>query len=278
MRIRRELSDRLRRLSPVSQLPVRERIPTGGAPKTVGDKPPPLAHTGDQGGVPAVRHENNSVGDVVHDGAELHQAVLAVLRPAILVGDLPLGIRLIEEEVASHLGVSRGPVREALGILRDEGLVTIAARRGAVVVGLTPADIDDLYDLRIVLECHAIRRAAANVRDADIEYLRGLDAGMVALAPTETVASPDVAFHRHLMLLARQERLRSAWERIAGIIGGLLSVTDGQRPDLVLHSHLIDALVSGDGDTAAAILHVHIRNAHRIMREVLSSRMEVETR
>ena len=278
MRIRRELSDRLRRLSPVPQLPVRERIPTGGAPKTVGDKPPLLAHTGDQGGVPAVRHENNSVGDVVHDGAELHHAVLAVLRPAILVGDLPLGIRLIEEEVASHLGVSRGPVREALGILRDEGLVTIAARRGAVVVGLTPADIDDLYDLRIVLECHAIRRATANVRDADIEYLRGLDAGMVALAPTETVASPDVAFHRHLMLLARQERLRSAWERIAGIIGGLLSVTDGQRPDLVLHSHLIDALVSGDGDTAAAILHVHIRNAHRIMREVLSSRMEVETR
>lgn len=278
MRIRRELSDRLRRLSPVPQLPVRECIPTGGAPKTVGDKPPLLAHTGDQGGVPAVRHENNSVGDVVHDGAELHHAVLAVLRPAILVGDLPLGIRLIEEEVASHLGVSRGPVREALGILRDEGLVTIAARRGAVVVGLTPADIDDLYDLRIVLECHAIRRATANVRDADFEYLRGLDAGMVALAPTETVARPDVAFHRHLMLLARQERLRSAWERIAGIIGGLLSVTDGQRPDLVLHSHLIDALVSGDGDTAAAILHVHIRNAHRIMREVLSSRTGLETR
>lgn len=194
------------------------------------------------------------------------------------MGDLPPGIRLIEEEVASHLGVSRGPVREALGILRDEGLVTIAARRGAVVVGLTPADIDDLYDLRIVLECHAIRRATANVCDADIEYLRGLDAGMVALAPTETVASPDVAFHRHLILLARQERLRSAWERIAGIIGGLLSVTDGQRPDLVLHSHLIDALVSGDGDTAAAILHVHIRNAHRIMREVLSSRTGLETR
>ncbi len=278
MRIRRELSDRLRRLSPGPQLPLRELIRTGGAPETAGDKPPLLVHTGDQGGVPAVRHENNSVGDVVHDGAELHHAVLAVLRPAILVGDLPPGIRLIEEEVASHLGVSRGPVREALGILRDEGLVTIAARRGAVVVGLTPADIDDLYDLRIVLECHAIRRATANVRDADIKYLRGLDAGMVALAPTETVASPDVAFHRHLMLLARQERLRSAWERIAGIIGGLLSVTDGQRPVLVLHSHLIDALVSGDGDTAAAILHVHIRNSHRIMREVLSSRTGLETR
>ena len=274
MRIRRELSDRLSRLSPGPQLPARDVIPIVLEAETAGDQPPVLVHTGDPQVVPTVGHESNAVGDVAHDGAELHHAVLAVLRPAILVGDLPPGIRLIEEEVAAHLGVSRGPVREALGILRDEGLVTTAARRGAVVVGLTPQDIDDLYDLRIVLECHAIRRATANVRDADIEYLRGLDAGMVALARIETVASPDVAFHRHLILLARQERLRSAWERIAGIVGGLLSVTDGQRPDLVLHSHLIDALASGDGDTASAILNVHIRNAHRIMRGVLSSRSE----
>ena len=277
MRIRRELSERLRRLSPGAQSPTGGNYSTVSGTETDGDQPPILDHSSDQLVVPAVRHESNSAGDVVHDGSELHNTVLAVLRPAILVGDLPAGIRLIEQEVAAHFGVSRGPVREALGILRDEGLVTIASRRGAVVVGLTPKDIDDLYDLRIVLECHAIRRATVNVRDADIEYLRGLDAGMVARAPVETVASPDIAFHRHLISLARQERLSSAWERIAGIIGGLLTVTDGKRPDLVLHSPLVNALVSGDGDTAAAVLHVHIRNAHQIMRDVLSSRTGGET-
>ena len=272
MRIRRELSDRLRRLSPGPQLPVPELLSTSVAPETVGDNPPVLAHDCEQRVVSAKRNGNNTVGEVVHDGGELHHSVLAVLRPSILMGDLPHGMRLIEEEVAAHLGVRRGPVREALGILRDEGLVTIASRRAAVVIGLTPEDIDNLYDLRIVLECHAIRRAVAHVTEADIGYLRALDAGMVVRAPTEPVASPDVAFHRRLMLLARQERLRSAWERIAGIIGGMLSVTDGRRPDQVLHSHLIDALISGDRDTCVAVLHIHIRNAHGIMREVLSAR------
>ena len=217
MRIRRELSDRLRRLSPGPQLPVPELLSTSVAPETVGDNPPVLAHDCEQRVVSAKRNGNNTVGEVVHDGGELHHSVLAVLRPSILMGDLPHGMRLIEEEVAAHLGVRRGPVREALGILRDEGLVTIASRRAAVVIGLTPEDIDNLYDLRIVLECHAIRRAVAHVTEADIGYLRALDAGMVVRAPTEPVASPDVAFHRRLMLLARQERLRVT---VHGVMAG----------------------------------------------------------
>jgi DNA-binding GntR family transcriptional regulator len=257
MRVRRELSDRLRRLGPL--------------------RPPPASafdyfpYHGD-GEVPSAVSvgSNDGEGDAHTYGAELHQAVLAVLRPAILVGDLPDGIRLIEEEVAAHLGVSRGPVREALGILRDEGLVSIAPRRGAVVTGLRPNDIDDLYDLRIVLECHAIRRAANSVGPADVAYLRSLDAKMVAASVP--FAPTDVAFHRHVLVLARQERLLAAWERIAGIVGGLLAVTDTSRPDLVRHASLIAALEEHDGETAAAMMHLHIRNAHRIMRGVLSAR------
>lgn len=265
MRVRRELSDRLRRLAAL--------------------RPPAAAGFDDHAwpGVPGVALEAMPPVDILDarslvegdpgsngHGPELHLAVLALLRPAILVGDLPAGIRLIEEEVAAHLGVSRGPVREALGILRDEGLVTIAPRRGAIVTGLTAQDIDDLYDLRIVLECHAIRRAVATVGPDDIAYLRDLDSQMVSGAGS--FATTDVAFHRHVLVLARQERLRAAWDRIAGIVGGLLSVTDTSRPDLVRHANLIAALEEGDAETAAATLHLHIRNAHKIMRGVLASR------
>lgn len=257
MRVRRELSDRLRRLGPLRPLAA-----------TAFDYHP--YHSDGEAHPGAEASPNDGEGDANAHGAELHQAVLAVLRPAILVGDLPDGIRLIEEEVAAHLGVSRGPVREALGILRDEGLVTIAPRRGAVVTGLRPTDIDDLYDLRIVLECHAIRRAATTVGPADVAYLRRLDATMVSASGP--FAPTDVAFHRHVLVLARQERLLAAWERIAGIVGGLLAVTDTSRPDLVRHANLIAALEEHDGDTAAAMMHLHIRNAHRIMRGVLALR------
>lgn len=270
MRVRRELSDRLRRLGPLRPppAPALEHLPyhgDGPAP-AFPDSPAEAQATGQGAG--AFPHDSN--GDHHANGVELHHAVLALLRPAILIGDLPNGIRLIEEEVAAHLGVSRGPVREALGILRDEGLVTIAPRRGAVVTGLRPDDVDDLYDLRIVLECHAIRRAAKEAGPRDLAYLRGLDAMMVAAS--RPFAPTDIAFHRHVLVLARQDRLLAAWERIAGIIGGLLAVTDTSRPDLVRHANLIAALEERDGDAAAAMMHLHIRNAHRIMRGVLASR------
>jgi DNA-binding GntR family transcriptional regulator len=257
MRVRRELSDLLRHLGSVrpASSTAFEYHPCHGD----SDAPPNIDGFVNEGDGVSGAH-----------GTELHLAVLAVLRPAILVGDLPDGIRLIEEEVASHLGVSRGPVREALGILRDEGLVMIAPRRGAIVTGLRPDDIDDLYDLRIVLECHAIRRAAAAISSADVAYLRRLDGAMVSAR--RPFAPTDIAFHRHILVVARQERLLAAWERIAGIVGGLLAVTDTQRPDLVRHANLIAALEDHDGETASALMHIHIRNAHRIMRGVLAAR------
>ena len=138
------------------------------------------------------------------------------------------------------------------------------------MTGLRPEDIDDLYDLRIVLECHAIRRGATAVGATDVAYSSHLDATMAAA--TGPFAPTDVAFHCHVLVLARQERLLAAWERIAGIVGGLLAVTDTSRPDLVHHANLIAALEEHDGETAVAMMHLHIRNAHRIMRSVLASR------
>jgi DNA-binding GntR family transcriptional regulator len=281
MRIRRELSEQLNRLG-ASRPPFASAFdyhPYHGVGEVSraqdGSASPALEYSDNHAKAanppgPLSRRGRLSDGEVHAQGAQLHHAVLAVLRPAILVGDLPEGIRLIEEEIAAHLGVSRGPVREALGVLRDEGLVSIAPRRGAVVTGLHPNDIDDLYDLRLVLECHAIRRAAVDVGPADLTYLRQLDATMVAA--TGPFAPTDIAFHRHVLVLAKQERLLAAWERIAGIIAGLLAVTDTSRPDLVRHANLIAALEEHDGETAAAMLHLHIRNAQKIMRGVLAAR------
>ncbi len=83
-----------------------------------------------------------------------------VIREAIIDGRLAPGQRLKEEELARELGISRTPVREALLILESEGLVESIPKRGATVRSYAVDDLDDLYQLRALLEGYAARRAA----------------------------------------------------------------------------------------------------------------------
>src|SRR5437867_8366947 len=90
-------------------------------------------------------------------------AATEVIRQAILDGRLEPGRRLKEEELARELGISRTPVREALLVLQAEGLVDAAPNRGAVVRAHDAVDLDDLYQLRALLEGYAARRAASRI-------------------------------------------------------------------------------------------------------------------
>src|SRR5712691_6146739 len=99
-------------------------------------------------------------------------AAAELIREAILDGRLQPGERLKEERLARELGISRTPVREALLILQGEGLVEASPNRGATVRTHDADDLDDLYQLRALLEGFATRRAAARVTDEALERLR----------------------------------------------------------------------------------------------------------
>ena len=205
-------------------------------------------------------------------GQELPQRVVGTLRPAILSGQLPRGLRLIEEELAAQLGVSRGPVREALLLLAQEQLVTLRPRRGATVVGVTERDIRELYDLRLVLESRAAELASANARPDDVDYLTGLSERLeerVRGAQLDALSAVDILFHRHLLVMANQQRLRAAWERLAGILEALLTITDSSRPHDVRHRAIVQALEARDAGAAQEALRVHISRAEEIMVGVL---------
>jgi DNA-binding GntR family transcriptional regulator len=206
------------------------------------------------------------------DGQELSGRVVRTLRPAILSGELPRGMRLIEEEIAARLGVSRGPVREALAILQHEGLVTVQPRRGATVVGVTERDIRELYGLRLLLETHAAELAAVNARPEDVEYLAGLSDRLSERARgarLDTLSAVDIVFHRHLFVMANQRRLRTAWEGLAGILEALLTITDSNRPRDVRHDYVVQALRDQDPGMARDALRLHIGRAQAIMIDVL---------
>src|SRR5437868_9162498 len=116
-----------------------------------------------------------AVPRILHERAQLVRnasaAATELIREAIVDGRLPPGQRLKEEELARELGISRTPVREALLILQAEGLVDAAPNRGAVVRSHDADDLEDLYQLRALLEGYAARRAATNIPEAAVTEL-----------------------------------------------------------------------------------------------------------
>src|SRR5262245_8309178 len=96
----------------------------------------------------------------------------AVLREMVLDGRLAPGQRLNEVELAAALGISRGPLREAIQRLASEGLLTTISHHGAYVRKIDGAELRELYEFRVAVETHAVRLAATRVSQADLDGLR----------------------------------------------------------------------------------------------------------
>jgi DNA-binding GntR family transcriptional regulator len=151
--------------------------------------------------------------------------VLERLRALILTGEYGPEERLIEEQLAERLGVSRTPVRQALTMLEAEGLVEIAPNRGATVCSFSTEDVWDIYDLRAVLEGHAARRAAGRIERVELERLRELVGEMEGLAgrfedheeEIRTLVKLNQEFHWTIVEASRNRRLRRLINRTVEI-------------------------------------------------------------
>src|SRR5512136_2843678 len=96
------------------------------------------------------------------DRTDLTERTYAVLKDRILTRRMEPGARVSVPEVASALGVSRTPVNDALKRLANEGLVEIVPRRGTFVTGLTASDVSELFDIRLLIEAHAVEAIVAS--------------------------------------------------------------------------------------------------------------------
>src|SRR5271170_4446212 len=111
---------------------------------------------------------------------------------------LPPGTELSEVALSRELSVSRGPIREAMGRLAAEGLVTVRPRRGAEVRSLTPTELIDAYQVREALEVMAVRLAVPRITKSDLARLDELVTSMAEFARNDQVAeffAANVAFH-----------------------------------------------------------------------------------
>lgn len=195
----------------------------------------------------------------------LAKIVAERIRDAIIFGTLGLGESVSEERLASTLGVSRTPVREALTLLQLQGLVDIIPQRGSFVFKPTQADIEELCEFRAMVETGALRLALVKNQ---AETIRDLQAAQDALEQAEqkndwvTAARADADFHAALFKYCGNRPLVNAYDLIAGRIGAARFFArrsgTSKRKTGDEHTAIIEAMKRNKAEAAVTLLTEHI--------------------
>lgn len=202
------------------------------------------------------------------DTRTLRENVTEILRWAIIDGSLAPGAELNQAQMAEKLGISRGPLREALAQLEQEGLIRNVPYKGVYVTPFTVRYVEELYSIRAVLESFALTRGMERLRAEDVKVLKQYVDEMREAARAEQrerLVELDLRFHRHLVAMADHELVLNIWNRLE--IGVLRCLHTRHRiyRDLeeVVGSHpaLVEAIEEGNVMRAKQILHDHILEA-----------------
>lgn len=201
------------------------------------------------------------LGDEVYDA----------LRDAILSGSLEEGSRIGEVEFAESLKVSRGPLREALGLLRQDGLVQIDRHRGAVVTTLSVRDAEEIYSLRTAIEQLAARRVIEFGTDDDLARMRDTVQGIEVAAQGQgdpDLFRLDIQFHDQLLEASRHERINSVWRGLRSQTSLLLlrrtreHLLEYRALAAREHEEILDAIDAKDTPLVMSKLEDHMSSAY----------------
>ena len=197
----------------------------------------------------------------------LRDVVFQTLRGAILKGDLKPGERLMELQLASKLGVSRTPIREAIRMLEQEGLAVTIPRKGAEVAKMTEKDMEDVLQIRLSLEALAVRLSCENITPAALKELK------VAMEDFEEktksgqfveMAKADVKFHEILYKASNnpklQQLLSNLREQMYRYRVEYLKREDAHETLLAEHERIIETIEKRDKEEAMKAVSRHIDN------------------
>lgn len=202
----------------------------------------------------------------------LSEAAAERIREAIQDGVYRQGERLSDSRIATELGVSRGSIREALKLLQSDGIVVQKAHRGTYVMSPTADDILGACEVRVALECHAVRMLAAAQPPADVSRLRRLvDEIEKALADGDqaTVSRLDRDFHEIICLLGAHPRVREVFLResvpMLGFFGADAEAFQPLSEMVVELGPLTDCMEEGRWEEAVRLMEAHLRRAAHVM-------------
>ncbi len=202
------------------------------------------------------------------DQRTLRDTVTNTVRQAIVGGTLKPGEQINQVEVASKLHVSRGPLREALRQLEEEGLVLSLPHKGTFVTEITAADIEEVYSIRRVLENLAIQRAVEHATDAELSDLSEIASQMARAAEVPDLSrlrALDHEFHLTICKCAHHQLLLQLWKSIEVRVRRVLALRHGiyKDPRDIVGSHpdILRTIQARDVARATALLDTHIREA-----------------
>jgi DNA-binding GntR family transcriptional regulator len=208
----------------------------------------------------------------------LNQLVYEKLHDEILAGKLAPGSRLKQEELTERLGVSRTPVREALRRLESEGLIQFVRRNLAIVSLIPRKQIEEIFDLRALIESYAAEKAAERLDEKTSKRLHQLIAEMDAChskRQTEKLLRSNDEFHRLICSLSGNETLLNVleqiWRDIRRLRFNYLVTTEGHERSTREHKQLVAALERGDKEVIRKIVREHAQGTLKGILEILNN-------
>ena len=209
----------------------------------------------------------------------LADATAELIRERIFSGAFEPGMWLVETDMARQLHTSRAPVREALAMLRAEGLAREEPGRGTYVATLGRRDIEEIYEVRAGLESVA---AQLIIERDDQAALAALDRALGEMRRTaaqddrQAFLDADLALHGELCRLSRNGRLLRAWEAQVGLLRTLIrleitTLVGTVEPLLKEHERLVDEIRSGDPARASAACWALFRGTSRLLTQRMAA-------
>lgn len=213
----------------------------------------------------------------------LREVVTETLRDAIVSGVLKPGERLMEIQLAEELGVSRTPVRESIRKLELEGFVVMVPRRGTYVADLSIKDINEVYEIRTVLDVLAAGLAAERITEDELEELERL---LVQIGEyvdennVEKLIEYDSQFHDVLYRASRNDRLVGIINNLREQFTRFRSISmkyPGRMKNTVEeHTRLVEAIAQRNPELAQQIAREHMENSEQTLLKEFDERRNFE--
>lgn len=205
----------------------------------------------------------------IQEGRGLTNWVTASLREAILKGYFDVGEKLDQDRIAEELKVSRTPIREALKVLESEGFVDIRSYRGAYISQVTRQDVQDVYEVRTLIEVEVVRQATplvpVSVLD-EIEKLMDADENALGEGKVGNHYGSDAFFHATILSYTSNKLFREILDNLNNRILRVRYFALRQPGNHLRVSHdehrcILQAMRKGDAEAASEAMRVHLQNS-----------------
>jgi DNA-binding GntR family transcriptional regulator len=202
-----------------------------------------------------------------NSSVSLSDKAYSLIKDAIISYRLKPGEPLVEAKIAEQINISRTPIRESLKKLHNEGLIRIIPTKGAFVADVKKEDVEEMFVLREVLECTALKAAIPRISESDLDEVEQLLIQAekdIAAGDFETSVISDVKLHELIIEKSGYRRLAQFLDILKAQLLRVrylgTTVTGRTKRSIQEHKAIVNAIRNKDYDSACDLLKTHIRN------------------